>query len=177
MPGPLERSASPQPPAPQAILAHNLKAAATWGSGGPRYDRISRSIADAIEHGVGRLAPLPGERILDVATGTGWAARLIAARGARVTGLDLHADLIEGAKAYAAQARLDIAFDVGDAEALPYADASFDAVISTFGVMFCSRPEAAAAELARVCRRGGRLALLTLLLFCTGRCVPRVAGC
>ena len=58
MPGPLERSASPQPPAPQAILAHNLKAAATWGSGGPRYDRISRSIADIegdVEARLGRV--------------------------------------------------------------------------------------------------------------------------
>lgn len=161
MPDHTANAASPDPVAPQAILAHNQKAAATWGSGGQNYNRISRSIADAIEHCVGRLAPMPGERILDVATGTGWAARLIAARGARVTGLDLHADLIDGAKACAAQARLDIGFHVGDAEALPYGDQSFDGVISTFGVMFCSKPEAAAAELARVCRKGGRLALAT----------------
>lgn len=161
MPSPTNGAASPGPDAPPAILPHNLKAAATWGSGGPRYDRISRSIADAIEHCVARLAPAPGERILDVATGTGWAARQVATRGAQVTGLDLHADLIEGAKACAAQARLDIGFQVGDAEALPYADHSFDGVLSTFGVMFCSKPESAAAELARVCRRGGRLALTT----------------
>jgi SAM-dependent methyltransferase len=149
------------PVAPQPILPHNQKAAATWGSGGRNYDRISHSISDAIEHCVVRLAPKPGERILDVATGTGWAARLIAARGARVTGLDLHADLIDAASACAAESRLDIRFEVGDAESLPYPDQSFDAVISTFGVMFCSRPEVAAAELARVCRRGGRLALVT----------------
>jgi len=146
---------------PKTVLPHNAKAATTWGSGGRNYDRISHSISDGIEHAVARLAPRPGERVLDVATGTGWAARLAAARGAAVTGLDLHADLIDAAAALAAEARLQIAFQVGDAEALPFHDASFDAVISTFGVMFCSRPEAAAQELARVTRKGGRLALVT----------------
>jgi SAM-dependent methyltransferase len=146
---------------PQAVLPHNAKAAATWGSGGRNYDRISHSIADAIEHAVARLAPHSGERVLDVATGTGWAARLAAARGATVDGLDLHADLIDAAKALAAEAKLRIGFQVGDAEALPFADASFDAAISTFGVMFCARPEIAAAELARVTKKGGRLALTT----------------
>lgn len=145
----------------QIIQAHNIKAAATWGAGGLNYDRISQTIADAIEHCVIRLAPKPGERILDVATGTGWAARRIAARGASVTGIDLGADLIEAARACAAEARLTIDFQVGDAENLSFEDHSFDAVISTFGVMFVSKPEAAAAELARVCKKGGRIGLLT----------------
>ena len=145
----------------QTIQAHNIKAAATWGAGGLNYDRISQTIADAIEHCVIRLAPKPGERILDVATGTGWAARRVAARGASVTGIDLGADLIEAAKACAAEARLKIDFQVGDAEALPFEDHSFDAVISTCGVMFVSKPEAAAAELARVCKKGGRIGLMT----------------
>jgi len=147
----------------QVIQPHNAKAAATWGSGGRNYDRISYSIADAIEHCVVRLAPRPAERILDVATGTGWAARSIAGKGASVTGMDLGADLVDAAASYAAKADLKIDFEVGDAEALSFADASFDAVISTFGVMFVSRPEAAAAELARVCRKGGRIALATWL--------------
>ncbi len=147
----------------QPIQAHNLKAAQTWGSGGRQYDKISESIGDAIEHCVVRLAPKPGEQILDVATGTGRGARRIAARGARVTGIDMSADLIEAAKARAAEEGLTIDFKVGDAEALPVADASFDGVISTFGVMFVSKPEAAAAELARVCKPGGRLALTTWL--------------
>lgn len=146
---------------PQPVLPHNAKAAATWGSGGRHYDRISATIADAIEHAVLRLAPKTSDHVLDVATGTGWAARLAAARGASVVGLDLHADLINSAKALAAEARLTIDFQVGDAEALPFGDAAFDAVISTFGVMFCARPEAAAAELARVTKKGGRLALAT----------------
>ncbi len=146
----------------QTIQPHNIKAAATWGAGGRNYDRISQSLSDSIEHCVVRLAPKPGERILDVATGTGWTARRIAARGASVIGVDLGAELIEAAKACAAEARLTIDFQVGDAEALPFEDQSFDAVISTFGVMFVSKPEVAAAELARVCKKGGRVGLTTM---------------
>ena len=145
----------------QAIQPHNIKTAAAWNSGGQHYDRISQTIADSIEHCVIRLAPRSGERVLDVATGTGWTARRVAARGATVTGIDLGADLIEAARAAAAEARLPIDFRVGDAEKLPFEDQSFDAVISTCGVMFVRDPKAAAAELARVCRKGGRLGLTT----------------
>ena len=145
----------------QMIQPHNVKAAATWDSGGLDYDRVSQTISDAIEHCVIRLAPEPGERILDVATGTGWAARGVAARGANVIGIDLGGDLIEAAKARAAEARLKIDFKVDDAEALSFEDHRFDAVISTFGVMFVSKPEAAAAELARICKKGGRVGLTT----------------
>jgi len=145
----------------EAIQPHNIQAAATWDSAGRHYDRISQSITDLIEHCVVRLAPKLGERVLDVATGTGWTARRVAARGASVVGLDLGADLIEAAKGLATEAGLTIDFRVGDAERLPFDDGSFDAVISTCGVMFVSRPEVAAAELARVCRKGGRLGLAT----------------
>jgi SAM-dependent methyltransferase len=69
--------------------------------------------------------------------------------------------LLESARARAEAERLPIAYELGDAENLPFADGEFDAVVSTFGVMFASRPEAAAAELARVCRRNGRIALTT----------------
>jgi len=145
----------------QAIQPHNAKAAAAWNAGGQHYDKISHSISDSIEHCVIRLAPRPGERILDVATGTGWTARRVAARGAAVTGIDLGADLIEAAKSAAAEARLSIDFRIGDAEKLAFKDRGFDAVISTCGVMFARDPQAAAAELARVCRKGGRLGLTT----------------
>ncbi len=101
------------------IQPHNVKAAATWDSDGLNYNRISQTIADAIEHCVTRLTPQPGKRILYVATGTGWAPRPTAARGANVIGVDLGADLIKGAKAYATEVQLIINFQVGDAEALP----------------------------------------------------------
>lgn len=142
-----------------SILAHNQKAGATWGSGGEAYDAISESIADGIDHVVNRLWPKPGERVLDIATGTGWAARRLAMRGAIVTGIDFGEGVIEAAKRLAPA----ITFQVGDAEALAFEDASFDAVASTFGVMFVARPEAAAAEMARVTRKGGRLGLVTWL--------------
>lgn len=137
------------------VLPTNAQAARTWGAGGEKYDQVSRGIADAIEHAVNALDPRPGEHILDVATGTGWAARGIAARGANVTGVDLGAEVIEAAKALST----GIDFRVGDAEALPFPDNHFDAVISTFGVMFARDPEAVAAELARVVRPGGRISL------------------
>jgi SAM-dependent methyltransferase len=144
-----------------SILAHNQRPAATWGSGGAAYDRISETIADAIEHTVVRLDPKPGERVLDVATGTGWTARRVAARGGSVVGVDIGAELIAAATKLAKAADVQVEFRVGDAERLDFPDGSFDAVVSTFGVMFVQDPAAAAKELARVCRRGGRLALAT----------------
>ena len=138
-----------------AVLPTNIQAARAWGAGGEKYDQVSRGIADAIDHAVDALDPQPGERVLDVATGTGWAARRIADRGAIVTGVDFGEEVIEAAK----QLGTGIDFRVGDAEALPFPDDHFDAVISTFGVMFARDPEAVAAELARVVRPGGRISL------------------
>ncbi len=142
-----------------AIQPHNLRPASVWSAGGDDYDAISASISDAIEHCVDRIAPRPLERVLDVATGTGWAARLAASVGAHVTGIDIADDLLAAADRRTREAGLDVRYQVGDAESLPVSDASFDAVISTFGVMFVRRPEEAARELARVCRPGGRMAL------------------
>lgn len=144
-----------------AIQPHNARPAAVWSSGGAAYDAISRSIGDAIEHCVRRLDPQSGERILDVATGTGRAARAAAEAGAQVTAVDIAGTLVEAGRAMAATTGLPIDFQTGDAERLPFPDASFDGVVSTFGVMFASKPEVAAAELARVCKPGGRLALAT----------------
>lgn len=144
-----------------SIRSHNATFSATWSSGGAAYDEISRGILDAIEHCTNRLAPPEGGRVLDVATGTGWAARRLAERGVDVTGVDFAPDMLATAQELATARNLDIAFELDDAEALPYPDASFDAVLSSFGVMFAQRPEDAAAELARVCKPGGRLALAT----------------
>ena len=143
------------------IQAHNERPAAVWSAGGREYDQISRGIADAIEHCVVRLNPQPGERILDLATGTGWTSRAIARRGATVMGVDIAADLLVAARAKAEAEFLPIQYRLGDAESLPFETGEFDAVVSTFGIMFASRPEAAAEELARVCRKGGRIALTT----------------
>jgi SAM-dependent methyltransferase len=146
-----------------AIQPHNQKPASVWDSGGDDYEKISRGIADSIEHCVLRLAPRGGESVLDLATGTGWTSRLVARRGARVIGVDIGEDLIKAAAASAKAEGLDIEYRVADAERLPFADGQFDAVVSTCGVMFASRPELASAELARVCRKGGRVALTTWL--------------
>jgi SAM-dependent methyltransferase len=143
------------------IQPHNERAATVWSAGGGDYDHISRGIADAIEHCVLRLNPQPGERILDLATGTGWTSRLVARRGATVIGVDIATDLLDAARAKAESERLPIRYQRADAERLPFDTGEFDAVVSTFGIMFASRPEAAAEELARVCRRGGRIALTT----------------
>lgn len=99
------------------------------------------------------------ERVLDVAAGNGNASLAAARRGCRVTSSDYVPGLLERGAERARAERLDIQFQVADAEALPFADASFDAVLSTFGVMFAPDQARAAAELARVCRPGGRIGL------------------
>jgi SAM-dependent methyltransferase len=150
-------------PASNPVQPHNAKAQSVWNAPAGRYDAISRSIADAIEHAVTRLRPSAGERVLDLATGTGWASRVVAERfaGAKITGADSAEDMPEFARAAAAQRGLDIDYQHADAESLPFADGELDAVLSTFGVMFVSKPESAAAELARVVKPGGRLVLAT----------------
>ncbi|HUQ87282.1 MAG TPA: class I SAM-dependent methyltransferase [Vicinamibacterales bacterium] len=143
------------------IQPHNDRPSKVWSAGGDNYNEISRGIADSIEHAVLRLNPRRGEKVLDLATGTGWTSRVVARRGAKVTGVDIAAGLLEAAERQAAAENLEIHYQPGDAESLPFEDASFDAIVSTCGVMFASRPEAAAKELARVCRPGGRIALTT----------------
>lgn len=137
----------------------NHQAARTWSAGGAAYERISVQIQDAIEHCVDRLGAAPGGRVLDVATGTGFAARRLLQRGYRVTGVDFGPDVLAAARELDRSNAID--FQLADAEQLPFEDGAFDAVISTFGVMFCKNPERAASELARVCKPGGRIALAT----------------
>lgn len=99
------------------------------------------------------------ERVLDVAAGNGNATLAAARRGCRVTSTDYVSGLLEGGAARARAEGLDVKFEVADAEALPYAEASFDAVVSTFGVMFAPDHARSAAEMLRVVRPGGRIGL------------------
>ena len=128
-----------------------------WGNG--PYERITNTIRDIHELVIERVDPKPGDRVLDAATGTGAVAILAARRGADVVGQDLAPALIDTARERAAEEGVEVTFEVGDAEAMTYEDASFDVVTSTCGVMFAPDHEAIAHELARVTRPGGRLAL------------------
>lgn len=100
-----------------------------------------------------------GHRVLDVAAGTGNAALPAAAAGASVTATDLTPELIDTGRALAERHGLPVEWQVADAEGLPFADGTFDAVLSCVGVMFAPHHRAAADELLRVCRRGGTIAL------------------
>src|SRR5437763_15232206 len=102
-----------------------------------------------------------GQRVLDVACGTGVVAVTCARRGARVSGLDLTPDLLETARENARLAAVEIDFHEGDAEQLPFSDSEFDAVLSQFGHMFAPRPEVAVAEMLRVLKPGGTIAFST----------------
>lgn len=128
-----------------------------WGNG--PYERVTNTIRDIHELVIERLDPKSGERLLDAATGTGAVAILAAKRGADVVGQDLAPVLIDTARERATEEGVTVQFEVGDAEAMTYDDASFDVVTSTCGVMFAPDHEAIAAELARVTKPGGRLAL------------------
>ena len=133
------------------VLKTRLKA--TWMDG--NYDYFSRFMASSAAQFLDPLRLSPGAALLDVACGSGQLALVAAERGLKVTGVDIATNLILAARGRAAAAGLDVRFDEGDAEALPYPDANFDAVASLYGAMFAPRPERVAAELLRVCRPGG----------------------
>jgi SAM-dependent methyltransferase len=138
---------------------HRLKQAMreAWMAG--EFGVIARTIARDAEAFAERLDILPGAQVLDVACGTGNLAIPLARRGARVTGVDIAPNLLEQARWRAQAEGLEIGFDEGDAEQLPYPDATFDAVVTMFGAMFAPRPELVVAECARVLRPGGLLAM------------------
>ena len=103
----------------------------------------------------------PGDRVLDVAAGTGNAAVPAAVAGADVVASDLTPELFPAGRAFAARHGVELRWEEGDAEALPYPDASFDVVLSCVGVMFAPHHQQAADELVRVCRPGGRIGLVS----------------
>lgn len=130
---------------------------ATWIAGD--FGEIAKSIEKGGREFVERLDLKPGMSVLDVACGTGNLAIPAARSGADVTGVDIAPNLIDQAIANAAKEGLEAKFEVGDAEALPYNDASFDVVMTMFGAMFAPRPDVTADELIRVARPGGLIAM------------------
>lgn len=131
------------------------RAAAVWSAGA--FEEVAESIADVHMALVEALAPEPGDEFLDVGCGAGHVAELAAAAGAHVLGIDLSPRLIGVAERRAEAAGLHVHYFVGDAENLDVPDASFDVVASCFGMIFAPDHAAAAGELARVTREGGRL--------------------
>jgi ubiquinone/menaquinone biosynthesis C-methylase UbiE len=146
---------NPAPAPDLAALKHRQQAA--WASGnygvvGTTLQLVGDSLAEACDLGW-------DEEVLDVAAGNGNATLAAARRGSRVTSTDYVPSLLEQGAARAAAEGLDVAFQRADAEDLPFPDARFDAVLSTFGVMFAPDHARAASELLRVCRPGGRIGL------------------
>jgi SAM-dependent methyltransferase len=132
---------------------------ATWASGD--YQVIATQIQVVAELLIETLDLHATELVLDVATGSGNAALAAARRGATVVGVDYVPDLLKRARLRAAAEGLEATFVEGDAEALPFANASFDVVSSVFGTMFAPNQERTAAELIRVTRPGGRIGLVS----------------
>jgi ubiquinone/menaquinone biosynthesis C-methylase UbiE len=153
---------TPIPPAGPSVpfadldaLKHRQRVA--WSAGdyaviGTRLQIVGETLCEAVDLRA-------GERVLDVAAGNGNAALAAARRFCRVTALDYVPALLERAGARATASGLELELLEGDAERIPLPDGSFDAVLSTFGVMFTANQERAARELVRVCRPGGRIGL------------------
>ena len=128
---------------------------ATWMSGD--YGHFATYLEPGALEFLSRIKIEPGTRVLDVACGAGQTAIPMSRAGAKVTGIDIATNSIEQARVRARAENLDARFDEGDAEMLPYEDASFDIVLSLIGAMFAPRPQLVAAELKRVCRPGGKI--------------------
>lgn len=129
----------------------------TWESGD--FGRVAKYNEPAAELFMAELPLRPGLQVLDVACGNGNLAIIAAREGCTASGLDIASNLIAQARARATAQRLRVGFEEGDCEAMPYADHSFDVVVSMFGVMFAPRPDRALAELVRVTRPGGLIAM------------------
>jgi SAM-dependent methyltransferase len=140
---------------PIAQFKENQKA--TWSNFAP-LEGVTGSVAPHLVRFAGIEA---GLEVLDVACGTGVVALTAARLGARVTGVDLTPPLLARARENAALMKLDVAWHEGDVEALPFADAEFDVVVSQFGHMFAPRPDVAIGQMLRVLKPGGRIAFST----------------
>jgi SAM-dependent methyltransferase len=142
-----------------AVAELKLTHRATWAAGD--YAAVAELIDDAPPRDLLAHVEVAAEHdVLDVATGTGNIALRAAAAGARVVGLDLTPELFPAAQRRADRLGVDVEWLEGDAEELPFADASFHRVLSAFGVQFAPRHDVVARELLRVCRPGGRIGLV-----------------
>jgi ubiquinone/menaquinone biosynthesis C-methylase UbiE len=139
------------------FVAIKKKQQSTWSSGD--FSVVAGRIVYQAEQLVETADLQAGWRVLDVATGSGNAALAAARRGCLAVGVDYVPALLERGRIRAEAEHLEVEFVDGDAEHLPFPDASFDAVTSIYGVMFAPNHEKAASELARVCNRGGKIAL------------------
>lgn len=148
---------TPTPSATLDLGALKARQQATWATGD--FAVIGATIHSVAERLCETVDLRAGSDVLDVACGHGNAAIAAARHFCRVRGVDFVPALLERARERARAERFEIEFAPGDAEALPFADASFDFVLSTFGVMFTPHQELAARELLRVCRPGGRIGL------------------
>lgn len=129
----------------------------TWMSGD--YGHFAQYLEEGALEILARMQVPAGARMLDVGCGAGQIAIPAARAGVQVTGIDIATNLIEQARARATKEGVSARFDDGDAEALPYDDASFDVVVSLIGSMFAPRPDLVAAEMKRVVRPGGRIVM------------------
>jgi len=141
------------------VAALKLAHRATWAAGD--YPAVAQHIAEhPVRAALTAAQVRPGTRLLDVATGSGNVALIAAKERAQVVGLDLVPELLDVAHSRALAEGLDVEWVHGDAEALPFADGSFDSVTSVFGVQFAPRHQITADELVRVCRPGGTIGLV-----------------
>jgi ubiquinone/menaquinone biosynthesis C-methylase UbiE len=154
---PTETNSTLNSPAIPNLTGIKARQKATWESGD--FGQIAQSIENFAEEFMARQPLRPGARLLDVACGTGNLAIIAARQGCVVHGIDIAANLLSQAHARAAGAGLAIDFKEADAEALPFANDHFDLTVSMFGVMFTPQPSVATAELGRVTKPGGQIAL------------------
>jgi SAM-dependent methyltransferase len=178
----VQAAAQTQPAAPLDLAAVKARQQQTWSSGdyaviGTTLQLVGESLCEAMDL-------RPGSRVLDVAAGNGNATLAAARRDCDVVSTDYVPALLERGRIRASAEGVAVRFETADAENLPFRDREFDAVLSTYGVMFTANQTKAAAELARACKAGGRIGLANwtpdgfvgLLLKLVGRYVPPPAG-